>query len=186
MFQEVRAVSGCVLSPLQRQLKLQLFNLALDATFAWLNAYQTDGLTVTLDCGRVKFYPRLLRYDGDQLKLVSIVGKTCYLCMCSKGAFADPRVECMDNDSPNTRRLTTANLRVLRHEAKYGGRKSLCASLGLRNPNVCYRLLLAVHTPFVDMRVGGIPRMIRADELHVVELGLLKKFHEDCQKMVRS
>lgn len=184
LYQEVRAEKGATITPFMRQLKLQLFNLALDATCSWFRDYQNTGFTVAMDSGNIKFYPRLLRYDGDQPELVGIVGKTCYLCMANRVLFGDPAVECMDPGTRASDALTANKLRALRHAALYASKKKLCADLGMRHPNVSFRMLSCQHAPFIDAHVGGIPKLIRADELHIVELGLLKKMFEDVQELL--
>lgn len=185
LYQEVRGLKNASPKKKQRHERLQLLNLALDATVAWLDSYARNGVHIHLDGNRspTKFYPRILRYDADQPELVAIVGKTCYLCMGSKADFGDPELECGNNHDKRTTRLSAAKLKALLNFS-FSGKKALCASRGMRNPSVSYRLLSAAHSPLIEARVGGIPRLIRADSLHILELGLLKKFFEDFTELM--
>lgn len=175
LYQELKGLKAGTATKQQRIEKLQLFNTALDATLAWLGPYSHSGFTVTLDSATVKFYPRVMRYDADQPELVSVISKTCYMCMSARKSFGDATVECGIQDRP----LTASHLRGMREAALSRGKKKLAASLGMRNPEVNYRALSRIHTPLLEMRVGGIARVVRADSLHILELGLLKKFFED-------
>lgn len=49
----------------------------------------------------------------------------------------------------------------------------------MRNPRVNYRGWSEAHAPLIDPRVGGIARLVRADDLHVNILGTVKKIYQD-------
>src|SRR3546814_16366245 len=68
----------------------------MDATMTWFHWYMKNGLYVQFENPQAtrKLYPRLLRIDGDQPELVTLVGKTCYLCWSRADAFGDNSVEC--------------------------------------------------------------------------------------------
>ena len=81
LYCEPQLRSAAALSAFQKDVKLQILNLAIDATFAWLHHAMKVGVEVQLNEGpSIRLYPRILAYDGDQPELVSIIGKTCYLC----------------------------------------------------------------------------------------------------------
>lgn len=167
------------LSPFQRALKIQLLNYAAEAAISWLQGRATDGVTITLPDGRTLLvFPRLIAYDADQPELVSLVGKTCYMCWASKKDFSH---EC--SVEPATPPLTAVMLRRLQLYANQG-LKTKVAERGFRNPCASYRMWSPANSPFIDSSVGGFPRFVRADDLHITVLGTVKKFYEDTKALL--
>lgn len=176
--------SRSALTPRQRAIKLQILNLAVDAAVAWMRDAAQQGVLLRLADGAqtVKLYPRLVAYDGDQPELVSLVGRTCYMCRCVRGEFGDVAIECCGSNTA----VDVTLLRRMRTAALHNRQKTEMATLGMRNPEVNYRLWSRAHHPFVDSRQGGIAAVVRVDDLHVTVLGTVKKLFEDLQLLLRN
>src|SRR3546814_16047964 len=111
----------------------------MDATMT----YMREGFHVTFsgENQRVrKLYPRLLRVDGDQPELVTLVGKTCYLCWSRADAFGDTSVECSTKPGEVERMedyfradpLTASTLNALRIAALHHRKAAAGAAQGFR------------------------------------------------------
>lgn len=106
---------------------------------------------------------------------MALIGKTCYLCTAQAASFGDTNLVCSRDHPP----LTVRILKRLRDRALHRGEKTAIAARGMRNPRVNYRAWSEAHAPLIDPRVGGIARLVRADDLHVNILGTVKKIYED-------
>jgi hypothetical protein len=180
MYEEPRLCKGTVLNGKQKAVKLQVFNLALDATFAWFHEAMHHGTLLSIRGETRRLYPRILVYDGDQPELVAVIGKTCYLCSAHAEAFDDVDGVCGKDYRP----LTVDTLKQMRQRALHGGEKTAVAAAGMRHPAVNYRAWSAAHAPLIDPQVGGIARLVRADDLHVNVLGTVKKIFEDLSELL--
>src|SRR3546814_4821777 len=154
-FQEPRLRKLCAddgkkrssLSQTERAIKLQCLNVALDAAITWMDHASLHGVCLQLDDNRppIKLYPRLIAYDGDQPEIVSIVSKTCYMCTSARANFAQDSAECCAS-----KKLTVKLLRRMRNCALLERRKADICAMGMRQPEVNFRLWSMRHHPFVD------------------------------------
>jgi hypothetical protein len=164
-----------------RSSKIRIVNFAADLTMAWFHCRAVSGVRCRVAGRDVLLYPRLLVYDADQPEAVSLIGKTCYACLAKRSEFGETDLSC--SVEPNTP-LNTRMLRTFQLLATQGA-KGQVASHGMRNPCEPYRLWSPTHHPFIDQRVGGIPRYVRVDDLHVTLLGTAKKFVQDLQELLK-
>src|SRR3546814_4281626 len=63
-------------------------------------------------------------------------------------------------------------------------RKADICAMGMRQPEVNFRLWSMRHHPFVDAAIGGIAALVRCDDLHITMLGTAKKLYEDLKLLL--